>query len=296
MHRLLITGITGFTGRYVAAAALRSGFEVHGITQSDTPTIDGCTLHLADLTRLEDIQNIIKDVAPQFVIHLAAVSFVAHSDVEDMYLTNVVATINLLDCLVAHCSQVKQVVVASSANVYGPVTALPIDETAAVNPINDYGVSKIAMEMAVKLRTNLLPVTIVRPFNYTGVGQSSKFLIPKLVEAFKDRRPFIELGNTYVSRDFSDVRDVAEVYLKLLRVESKGITVNVCSGVPSSLDGVLETLMRLTDHNIEVVTNPDFVRDNEIETLFGSSARLTGLVGDFRNYSLNDTLQWMLSD
>ena len=86
-------------------------------------------------------------------------------------------------------------IIASSANIYGNTTAGAISEKVPPNPANDYAVSKLAMEYLVRTYMNRLGIVITRPFNYTGVGQNSRFLIPKIVAHFVERRPQIELGN-----------------------------------------------------------------------------------------------------
>ena len=93
------------------------------------------------------------------------------------------------------------------------------------------------MEMALKVRSQSSNITVVRPFNYTGVGQAEHFLIPKVVKAFKLKSDEIELGNLDVSRDFSDVRDVVSAYLALLEQGHQG-TFNVCSGSAVPLSDV----------------------------------------------------------
>ncbi len=226
-------------------------------------------------------------------MHLAAISFVAHGDVDEVYRTNIVGTRNLLEALAGAHTRPRSVVLASSANIYGNAAVEPIGEDTPPAPANDYAVSKVAMEQMARLWMDRLSITLVRPFNYTGVGQSENFLIPKLVAHFKRGAKFIELGNTGVARDFSDVRDVARAYAALVVKAPAGMTVNVCSGVAHSLDDVLTMMATIAGYAIEVRINPAFVRANEVKRLVGSNARLHALSGMAPSIPLEETLRWM---
>ena len=155
------------------------------------------------------------------------------------------------------------------------------------------------MEYAARLYADRLPLIMARPFNYTGVGQSESFLIPKIVSHVRRRAPVIELGNLEVARDFSDVRNVAELYRRLLEAPAAvGQTFNVCSGQAWSLNDVLTMAREISGHDFDVRVNPAFVRQNEVKTLIGSRARLDAVVGQASNpmpeIALRDTLRWML--
>jgi len=139
-----------------------------------------------------------------------------------------------------------------------------------------------------------LPISIVRPFNYTGVGQSEDFLIPKIVAHFRAKAPEISLGNTNVARDFGDVRTVVGAYADLLEKAVVGETLNICTGLSTSLDDVLRMCGALSGHKIVVKINPDFVRENEVKTLTGDKTRLEALLGSVSGPSFEDTLAWML--
>lgn len=293
LGRVLVTGLTGFTGRYLEVALRDIGYEVHGIVCAGEPTSP--TRHMAELTDPTGLLAVIEIVRPLHVIHLAAVSFVDHDDVEDIYLTNIVGTRNLLSALASSSvtSTLGTVLLVSSANVYGNVEAVLMKEDQLPRPANDYAVSKAAMEQMAALWADQLPITIVRPFNYTGVGQSRQFLIPKIVEAFAQRLPVLELGNLDVYRDFSDVRDVVEVYARLLALSPRQ-TLNICSGRVYSLRKIIEMVKYLSGHCLEVQTNPQFVRVNDVRMLQGSAARLLGLLPDWQPRPLCDTLAWML--
>ena len=294
-NTVLITGATGFTGRYFVSLAKSLGFTCVGLTQHEmaqTP-LELDKVICCDLTDKIAVDEVIRVVQPHYVVHLAAISFVAHGNTKDIYLANIVGTTNLLDALVTHCPTVKKVLLASSANVYGNAQQLPISEVTAVSPVNDYSVSKAAMEMAVNLRMPQLPIIVVRPFNYTGVGQAEHFLIPKIVQAFKLKHKQISLGNLDVSRDFSDVRDVVQAYARLLVSDHSSITVNVSTGQSHSLLAVIEMLNTLAGYEIEVKVNPAFVRDNEIKNLYGSNQLLKRYIGDYQTYSFSETIAWM---
>lgn len=299
MTRTLITGAAGFTGQYVSLALAERGHEVHGLVHVPEPDrLSGVAeTHEADLADLESLSSIVEHVRPDHVVHLAAVSFVAHSDVEQMYRTNVLGTRQLLEALSRSSATPRSIVVASSANVYGNAREGVLDEGVPPAPANDYGVTKVATEYVAKLYMPRLPIVVVRPFNYTGRGQSESFLPPKIVAHARRREPVIELGNLDVARDFSDVRTVAETYVKLLETpEAAGEIYNISSGRAISLRSVIDIVTRLSGHEMDVRVNPEFVRANEVRSLCGSAAKLERVIGKLNHIPVEDTLNWMLQD
>ncbi|MGH8148017.1 MAG: GDP-mannose 4,6-dehydratase, partial [Rhodanobacteraceae bacterium] len=241
------------------------------------------------------VQRAVEAARADVIIHLAAISFVAHGDADEIYRTNIVGTRNLLEALADADRQPRSVVLASSANIYGNAEVEPIDEDTLPAPANDYAVSKFAMEQMARLWMQRLPIALVRPFNYTGVGQSENFLIPKIVAHFRRGDKLIELGNTDVARDFSDVRDVARAYAAIVAHAPTGLAINLCSGIAHSLDDVLTMMAEIAGYAIEVRVNPAFVRSNEVKRLVGSNARLRALAGFAPSIPLRETLCWMYS-
>jgi len=289
--RALITGLRGFTGRYVAAELQAAGYRVFGIDQGEETIGEG--IFSADLCDRAAIADVVREVKPAVVAHLAAIAFVAHGDAEAMYRINILGSRNLLEALAACPTKPRCVLLASSANVYGNAEGEFLDEATPSAPANDYGVSKLAMEHMAALWQGQLPITVTRPFNYTGVGQHGNFLLPKIVSHFARGCTEIELGNLDVARDFSDVRDVAAMYRRLLEVAPSGETLNVCSSHVYTLAQVLEMMADIAGYRIKVNVNPAFVRANEVKRLSGSAARLTRLIGEMPRIKLAETLQWM---
>ena len=297
MSKILVTGADGFTGRYLATELQRSGHEVHGLVRKPIAgSVAGVNaLHVADLSDAAGLAAVVREVQPDKVVHLAAIAFVAHGDVEAIYRTNLVGTRNLLEALAQNKAPLDAVLLASSANVYGNSVGGVLDETTLPAPANDYAVSKLAMEYAARLYADRLPLIMARPFNYTGVGQAESFLIPKIVSHVRRHAPLVELGNLNVARDFSDVRNVVQLYRRLLEAPAAvGQIFNVCSGQAWSLNDVLTMVREISGHDFEVRVNPAFVRHNEVKTLVGSRAKLDSVVGELLEISLRDTLRWML--
>lgn len=292
MKRALITGVKGFTGRYLAAELEAHGWEVWG-TGAHEEAGDPRYRHV-DLADAGGLRAVIEEVRPDAVVHLAAIAFVGHGDADAFYRVNLIGTRNLLAALAGAAQRPQCVLLASSANVYGNATEGMLNESTPPNPANDYAVSKLAMEWMARLWMDRLPIVIARPFNYTGVGQAESFLLPKIVAHFRRCAETIELGNLDVWRDFSDVRAVARAYRRLLEVAPVGETVNVCSGRTHSLREALAMAEAITGRSMRVDVNPAFVRANEVRTLCGDPAKLRTLIGQWDTLPLEDTLRWML--
>ncbi len=278
--KLLLTGATGFTGQHFIAAARELGHEVFVLR-----------------AKLEDAEALRYEVAqrqPEAVLHLAGISFVAHQDVSAFYHVHVVGSLNLLAALATLVKPPRSVLLASSSNVYGNCEQSPITEQQPPAPISHYATSKLAMEYMARTYLDRLPLFFVRPFNYTGVGQSDVFVIPKLVAHFARRAACVELGNLAVEREFNDVRFVCDVYLSLLEKAVPGEIYNVCSNHPVTLKAVIAQLAAITGHHLDVRVNPAFVRANEIQRLCGSTDKLVATIGSVAMPTLSETLGWML--
>jgi nucleoside-diphosphate-sugar epimerase len=292
--RALVTGLSGFTGQYVAQQLRDAGYEVFGtITPGHAPGVNEFAVDLNDRTGLAAM---VQEVQPDVVAHLAAIAFVAHGDVDQIYRVNVVGTRNLLEALAAAPNKPSAVLLASSANIYGNTDVGVIGEEVPAAPANDYAVSKLSMEYMARLWQDKLPLIVVRPFNYTGVGQHENFLLPKIVSHFRRKAADIELGNLHVWRDFSDVRMVAASYRKLLAAPAAiGGAFNICSGHAYSLGEALDMMADIAGYKINVHVNPAFVRANEVVRLVGDNRRLIAATGPLDTVPLADTLRWMYS-
>ncbi len=287
---MLLTGARGFTGIYVREELERAGYTVVGAIVGAAAGPHEVTL---DITAPDNCRRVMEKVRPDYLVHLAAISFVQHADAEAFYRVNVIGTLNLLQAIADAGLSPRCVLVASSANIYGNARADQITEAQPPQPVNHYAVSKLAMEHMVRTWSDRMPIVLTRPFNYTGVGQEPHFLIPKIVSHFVHRAQVIELGNLDVERDFSDVRMVANAYRRLIEEAPAGEVFNICSGRGHTLGGVLDMMSAIAGYAIDVRVNPAFTRANEVKRLVGSAEKLQRAVGQVATYPLESTLDWM---
>ena len=218
-RRVLLTGAGGFTGPYVRRRLESAGATVTGLLR---PGEAGAAQDIAcEITDAPALRGAVAEARPDHVIHLAAISFVPFADSGALMEINVRGTRNLLEACAALSQAPRKIILASSANVYGNAPVSPIREDAPLAPASDYAASKVEVERLAAEWGARLPILLVRPFNYTGVGQDEKFLVPKLVAAFRRRDAELSMGRTDVVRDFSDVRWVAEAYARLLAADVK---------------------------------------------------------------------------
>lgn len=277
--RIAVTGLDGFTGRYVEAILKDMGIDHVAIS--------------ADLADGQAVERAVAETDFDRLIHLAAIAFAGGNDWRAFYEINQLGTVALLEAVARHRKGAR-CILASSAQVYGPGAEGFVDESHSCNPVGHYAISKYAMELMTPLFASELDIVIARPFNYTGVGQESRYLVPKIVDHFRRGAPEIELGNLFVRRDFGDVRSIAEFYCMLALADAPPSCINVGTGALHSIQDIVEILTSMTGHRPQLRTNPAFVRANDVPTLGADIGLAKRVLPDWAPRSIEDTLGWML--
>ncbi len=169
-----------------------------------------------------------------------------------------------------------------------------------MRPITPYGASKVAasyLALQAWLGSGLETIR-VRPFNHTGPGQSARFLVPalaqRIVEAERDERDEIAVGNLDPVRDVNDVRDVVRAYRLLASDGAPGEVYNVCSGTGVSVREIAELLLAHAQRPLRLVQDPALVRPVEVPRLVGDASKLRAATGWEPEYTLDDTLRDVL--
>ena len=243
-----------------------------------------------DLADPAQVDGTVAALRPDVVVHLAAKTFVHSSDLAAFYAVNQVGTFTLLDALARYVPGCHAIL-ASSATVYGSNAVGTVGEACVPLLNSHYGISNLGMELGAALWCDRLRITIVRPFNYTGVGQDPSFLILKIVDHFRRRAPTILLGNLVPARDYGGVR-VAAAYAELIKAPPVDGAVNLCTGIGHSFD----IAARLNGYRPDVVVDSAFVWANDTPYLVADPARLQALLPSWRSISLKDTIAWILAE
>lgn len=288
---VLITGIDGFTGRHLARVLSADGWHVAGLGGGGG--YESCKINQylsVDLNDTATIANWLSQVQPTHIIHLAALSFVVSNDPLLFYRVNVLGTESLLHAIEQSNLHLEKIIVASSANIYGNAVTSPINENALPQPQNHYALSKLVMEHLVRRWFDRLPMIITRPFNYTGPGQSERFVFAKIVGAFRRREPEIKLGNLDVARDLSDVTYVTEIYHRLLCSHVRSETFNICSGHSVSLQEVIDLMSDIAGYTPRITIDPSLIRRDDVRALWGDPSHLHHAIGEITMPSLKETL------
>ncbi|HEX3643500.1 MAG TPA: GDP-mannose 4,6-dehydratase [Ktedonobacteraceae bacterium] len=288
--RILITGCTGFVGRYVVEQCrLRYpqadlfGLAGHAASMM-TPVQSAVKLLVADITQRDQIHQVLAQVQPDLIIHLAAQSSVADSWKNPQYTLRVNAegTIHLLEAL--HDQRLApRIVLVGSGEQYGLVRPEenPIHEDCLFRPANPYAVSKATQDLYgyQYFIAYGLPIVRARPFNHFGPGQSSTFVIAKfarqvaLIEAGK-APPEFPVGNLEARRDFLPVEDLVAAYLMLAEQGQPGKAYNIGSGHSRSIRSILDLLLTLSTISIRIYEDPALLRPVDVPLLEADTSRL----------------------
>jgi GDP-4-dehydro-6-deoxy-D-mannose reductase len=296
--RILITGGAGFVGRYLSKALgeLPDAPDVV-VTGRSIETVSHVRTIELDVTSADAVRRAIETVRPTHIFHLAAIT-----DASRTWEVNVGGTLNVALAareFVPEC----RVVFCSTGLVYGSGARnqAPFDEAAMLNPKGVYARSKAAADLLLgQLATAGLRVIRVRPFNHTGVGQSTDFAVPSFATklariARGDAEPIVRVGSLSGVRDFLDVRDVVRVYIQIYRCYDtlgNGSVFNVASGQGVAMREVLDRLLSFVPRKVEVIEQADAA---DITAVVGDPAAAMRL-GWAPSIPLSDTLRWVYDD
>jgi GDP-4-dehydro-6-deoxy-D-mannose reductase len=294
--RILITGITGFAGSHLAELALgRNGVEVYGTlrNRSRLENIEHLLprLHLVecDIRDPFAVQNVIREVMPDRVFHLAAQSFVPTSWVapEETITTNVLGQLNLLEAI-RQLRPETRIQIACSSEEYGLVhpDEVPITEDNPLRPLSPYGVSKVAQDLlGYQYHASYgLHIVRTRAFNHTGPRRGEIFATSSFAKQVAEieaglKPPVIQCGNLDALRDFTDVRDMVRAYWLALEHGEPGEAYVVASGKAYAIREVLELLLAAAKCPISVEVDPQRLRPSDVVILLGDASRFRTRTG-----------------
>jgi len=287
--RVLITGASGFIGRFLCESAIARGHEVVGTyltpeeLRAPAPTPAQVRWERLDVRDRSSVERVVASVRPEAVFHLAAQAYAqkAWEDPVGTFETNVLGTIHLFESLRKHRPS-SGTFIASSASTYG-VARLPMDETTLLNPINPYGVSKASQDMlSFQYALNFdLRILRGRLFITTGPGKTGDAVndfAQQVVALERAGGPGeLRVGNLDTRRDICDVRDAVRAIWLVFEKGDPREPVNIGAGESFSIRAIAEELVRLARVPITIVPDPARFRPTDEPEIRGDIGRLRSL-------------------
>jgi GDP-4-dehydro-6-deoxy-D-mannose reductase len=300
MKSILITGISGFVGGHFTRFIMdkQPDCTIHGVSRSKpawdfvqnrSSILAAITFHQCDLLDTKKINQIICEIQPDYILHLASFSSVSQSWKEPLtsFLNNTNAFLNIVEAVRVQGFDTKIVSVGSSEE-YGIVNEndLPLTEKNSVAPANPYAVARVSEENLAQIYAKgyHLNICCTRSFNHIGPGQSDQFVVSSLAKQFAEiavhhKKPVIKIGAGSIIRDFIDIEDVIRAYAAILEKGVTGEVYNVCSGRGHSILDIVNALSELTHIPVVVEQNQTLLRPIDNPALIGSYDKLKNVTG-----------------
>jgi len=310
--KILVTGIAGFVGSHLVDYLLKKdNLEIHGFIEEPFQSKvfkhikDKINFYEVDIRDFNKVKNIIEEIKPDKIFHLAAQSSAAYSfqAPRQTFFINTEGFLNILEAV--RLLKINPFIqIPGSSDEYGLVyeDELPVKETNPLRPLSPYAVSKITQDFLGYQYYKSYGLNIVRTriFHQTGIRRPDKFVISSfakqiaLIEKGK-KEPIIHVGNLDVTRDFLDVADVAAACCLALEKGKPGEVYNICSGKGYKLKEILEMLFVLTDKKIEIAQDPQRLRPSDIPIIIGDAAKFKKETGWQPQIPIEETLKNLLN-
>lgn len=302
--RILVTGASGFVGTHLMRrwqAQMPQATIVGWAWEHEKAVPPSPDCLIVDIREAEAVRQACAEIKPDWVVHLAAQSFVPQSqhNPQETWEINCWGTFHLLEAL-RLCEFRGRLLFAGSGDQYGKVeeAALPILESQPLRPTNPYAASKAAAEMLCYQYYHGygLDIVLARSFNHIGPAQSPRFVVSDFCRqvaliTLGRREPSLVVGDLEVGRDFLDVRDVIDAYRCLLEKGRSGEPYNVCSGIERRLSELTRLITSFSPEPITVMTDPRRFRPTDTRRMWGSCEKLKIETGWQPQWDLHETLR-----
>ncbi len=289
--RVFVTGAGGFVGGHLVPRLRRDG---HDVAATDIEL---------DVSDADAVADAVAGFRPDAIVHLAAVSSVAQSHRQPTltYRVNFLGTCSVLGAAARHAPDAR-VLLVGSADEYGSAEpgAPPFTEASPLRPGSPYSRTKAAAGLlGTDFAARGLDVVRTRAFNHTGPGQSDVFVVSSFARQLAEiecgkREPRLRVGNLDSVRDFLDVRDVVEAYVRLLAPGVPAGVYNVASGRGLRVGEILDRLCGMATRRPAIETDPERVRPTDHSV--GDASRLRAATGWEPRVSFDDTLAELLAE
>ncbi|WP_294597252.1 NAD-dependent epimerase/dehydratase family protein [uncultured Rikenella sp.] len=277
-EKIAILGAGGFTGKHFIDYLQRqnTGDRYEPILIDITPIESGYESHTIDACDHLMLKDVLDRISPVYIVNLMGI--LRSDDLNQLYRCNVEVSRHLMQYAVQAHVPVKKILLIGSVAEYGFVAENPVDENFPRNPVSAYGLSKVIQqeEALYFWRKYHVPVVIARTFNLIGQGISNQLAIgawrEKIAEAAD--RATVRFGNLESYRDYMEVKDVVDIYWKLLLHAPGGEVYNVCSGSAVQMRTLLEQEIAQSGKNITIEIDRSLYKPDDLPIIYGNNSKL----------------------
>lgn len=301
--KALVIGGAGFVGNYLIERLSSDGHKVYATCLANEKIENAeCESFNLDILDKSAVKDILSDVKPDWIFHLAAQSSVSYSW-KNPQLTvdvNIKGTVNILDAMRESGFDKTRIILIGSGEEYGYIRegACPIKETEPLNPGNIYAATKACQSMigSIYARAYGMDIVMVRAFNHIGPAQLTQFVVAdfcnQAAEIEKGNiKPEISVGNLAVKRDFTDVRDIVRAYELLAEKGVSGKIYNVGSGKAVLIEDILKLIVSKSTAEITVSVDKARLRPADVPVIEADISEIKADTGWEPEISLEKTIE-----